>query len=542
VTDALVIGAGPNGLVAANLLADAGWSVTVLEAAPTVGGSVRSGEITAPGFISDLYSAQYPLGAVSPIFAALQLEQHGLTWSRAPAVLAHPTVDGPTAVIDSDLAGTQASLDRFAGGDGSAWRDLYGRWERVGDELVASLLSPFPPVAPAAKLAAKLGPKGLLELTRTALLPVRRLGEEAFKGEGGRLLLAGNALHADFTPEATGSGFFGWLMCALAQQVGFPVVRGGAQELPNSLVRRLDAKGGTVRTGAPVTKVVVEGGRAIGVELASGESLRAAKAVIADTDAVKLYRELVGDQHLAYAFLKGLERFQRGSSTIKVDWALDGPIPWADEAISRAGTVHIADSIDELTLTSAQLAMGLVPANPFLLLGQMTTCDTTRSPAGTECVWSYTHVPQEVRGDAGGGSLDGRWDASQCAEMADRMEARIERLAPGFRGRVIARHVVGPVELERENANLVGGDVGGGTAQLHQQLVFRPVPGLGGPGTPIKGLYLGSASAHPGGGVHGACGANAAKAALLRERLPKRVAVGAAVASAAALGRHRLRR
>jgi phytoene dehydrogenase-like protein len=198
--------------------------------------------------------------------------------------------------------------------------------------------------------------------------------------------------------------------------------------------------------------------------------------------------------------------------------------------------------VDELSLTSAQLAMGVIPTDPLLLLGQMTTADPSRSPAGTESVWAYTHVPQQVRGDGGGGTLDGRWDEVQCDEMADRMEARIEEHAPGFRDRIIARHVAGPVELERDNPNLVGGDVGGGTAQLHQQLVFRPVPGLGGPAGPVKGLYLGSASAHPGGGVHGACGANAAKAALRRERLPRQIAIGVALASAAGLGRHRLRR
>ncbi len=513
----------------------------MLEASAEAGGAVRSGEVAAPGFVADLYSAFYPLGAVSPVLGALDLERHGLAWAHAPSVLAHPTPGGPTALLSRDLEVTARSLDGFASGDGDAWRELYATWERVGEELVASLVRPFPPVLPAAKLGAKLGPSGVAELTRLALLPVRRLAEERFSGEGGRLLLAGNALHADFTPEATGSGFFGWLLCALGQQVGFPAVAGGAQNLPSALVRRLQSVGGSLVTGTVVTRVVVEGGRAVAVETMGGERFGAAKAVIADTDAVKLYRDLVGEDLLPASFLAKLARFQRGSATVKVDWAMRSEVPWSDPASSGAGTVHLAASVDELTLTSAQLATGHIPSSPFLLVGQMTTTDPTRSPEGTEVLWAYTHVPQVVRGDAGGDELTGRWDRDENERFADRMEERIESYAPGFRDRIIARHIASPVDLERANANLVGGDVGGGTAQLHQQLVFRPVPGLAGPATPIRSLYLGSASAHPGGGVHGACGANAARAALRRDRLPKRLA-GLAVASAAVLGSRRLRR
>jgi phytoene dehydrogenase-like protein len=513
----------------------------VLEANADPGGAVRSGEVAAPGFVADLYSAFYPLGAVSPVLAALDLERHGLAWAHARSVLAHPTPDGPTAVLSRDIEVTARSLDQFGDGDGDAWRELYTTWSRVGEELIESLLRPFPPVVPVAKLGAKLGPSGVAELTRLALLPVRRLAQERFKGEGGRLLLAGNALHADFTPEATGSGFFGWLLCALGQQVGFPAVAGGAQNLAAALVRRLESAGGSLVTDAAVTRVVVEGGRAVAVETAGGERFGATKAIIADTDALKLYRDLVGEDLLPASFLAQLARFQYGSATVKVDWAMSSKVPWSDPASCDAGTVHLAASVDELTVTSAQLATDHIPASPFVLVGQMTTTDASRSPEGTEVLWAYTHVPQVVRGDAGGDELTGRWDRDETERFADRMEARIEAFAPGFRERIAARHVAGPVDLERANANLVGGDVGGGTAQLHQQLVFRPVPGLAGPATPIRALYLGSASAHPGGGVHGACGANAARAALRRDRLPKRLA-GVALVSAAALGRRQLRR
>ena len=214
-----------------------------------------------------------------------------------------------------------------------------------------------------------------------------------------------------------------------------------------------------------------------------------------------------------------MERFELDPSTVKVDWALDGPVPWASAPAYAPGTVHVADSPEQITETLAQVSARRIPADPFLLVGQMTTADPTRSPAGTEALWAYTHVPQETLGDAGDGGIRGTWDESDCERFADRMQARIERLAPGFGSRILARRVLGPRQLEERDANLVGGAINGGTAQLHQQLVFRPVPGLGRAETPIAGLYLGSASAHPGGGVHGACGNNAARAAIAHRRL-----------------------
>jgi phytoene dehydrogenase-like protein len=211
--------------------------------------------------------------------------------------------------------------------------------------------------------------------------------------------------------------------------------------------------------------------------------------------------------------------FRMDPSTVKVDWALDGPVPWAEQPAYVPGTVHVADSVSQLTESLGQVAAGAIPAEPFLLAGQMTTTDATRSPEGTESMWAYTHVPQKTDRDAGDGSIRGAWDRDDCERFADRMQERIERLAPGFGSRVLARRILGPRELEARNANLIGGAVGGGTAQLHQQLVFRPVPGLGRAETGVPGLYLGSAAAHPGGGVHGACGMNAARAALLHDRV-----------------------
>lgn len=517
-TDAVVIGAGPNGLVAANLLADAGWDVVVLEANAEPGGAVRTAEITAPGFRNDLFSAFYPFAAASRVLRDLHLENHGLRWVHAPAVVAHPVRDAPAAILSRDLGVTAASLEAFSAGDGDAWRELYATFDRVGTDLIATLLGPFPPVRAGIPLALKLGPRGALDFGRLALVPVRRLVEETFGGAGGQLLLTGAALHADVPPEGAGSGLLGWMMTSLGQRFGFPVPEGGAQCLTDALVARLESKGGRVACNARVTKVTIEGRRATGVVTADGSFLPARRAVLADTDAVALYRHLVGDDHLPARVLRGLDRFHRGLGTVKVDWALSGPIPWRDPTVAGAGTVHLADSVDELTMTAAQLATAHVPRNPFVLLGQMTTSDPTRSPAGTESAWAYAHVPAATRGDAGEDGIEGRWDAREAEAFARRMEQRIEEHAPGFAALVMARHIFTPVSFEEANANLVAGDIGGGTAQLHQQLVLRPTAGLARPETPIKRLYLASASAHPGGGVHGACGANAARAALGHDR------------------------
>jgi phytoene dehydrogenase-like protein len=256
----------------------------------------------------------------------------------------------------------------------------------------------------------------------------------------------------------------------------------------------------------------------VAVVLADGESIAAPRGVLADVGAPALYRDLVGEEHLPARVVDDLSRFQYDHATFKVDWALSGPIPWRNEPARRAGTVHLADGMDHITAYAADLAQDRIPARPFVLLGQMNTADPTRSPAGTETAWAYTHVPLCVRSDGGGG-LRGVWDTGESDTFADRLETEIESFAPGFRALVTARHLLPPPTLERLDANLVGGALGGGTAAITQQLVFRPVPGLGRAETPVRGLFLASSYAHPGGGVHGACGANAARAAIAADRI-----------------------
>ena len=521
--DAVVVGAGPNGLVAANRLVDAGWSVLVLEAAPHVGGAVRSDEDVHPGFVHDTFSSFYPLAEASPAIRSLGLERHGLVWRHAPAVLGHVRGDGSWALLHRDREVTARLLDDEHPGDGEHWLDLCARWEVIGDQLLAGLLTPFPPVRAAFAGLPRLPRAGGMDLLRMLLTPVSDPGLWPFAGDGARLLLAGNAGHSDIPLDAPGSGLMGLLMAMLGQTIGFPVPEGGAGRLAEALAARLRSRGGEIRCGTPATRVVVEHGRAVAVEAADGDRATAGRAVVAAVVAPLLYGDLVDESAVPARVRRGMRRFQWDPGTVKVDWALDGAVPWRVAPSYAPGTVHVADDLPDTSAALGQVASGLVPARPFLLAGQMTTADPSRSPEGTESLWAYTHVPREVSGDAGEDGISGRWDHDELERFADRIQARLEARAPGFGSRVLARRVLGPLELESRNPNLVGGSVNGGTSQLHQQLVFRPVPGSGRAETGIRGLYLGSASAHPGGGVHGAAGMNAARAALAHDRLTRLV-------------------
>ncbi|WP_121256495.1 phytoene desaturase family protein [Nocardioides ferulae] len=517
--DAVVVGAGPNGLVAANHLIDQGWSVLVLEAQPDVGGAVRSDREVHPDFVHDTFSAFYPLAATSRTIRGFGLEEHGLRWLHAPAVLGHPLPDGRWAVLHRDRQVTAALMEEQQPGDGDAWLELCAEWDVIGEHLVQALLTPFPPVRPGLSALAKLRRVGGLEFVKTLLTPVADIGRQRFEGFAPSILLAGNAGHADIPLNAAGSGLMGIVMTMLGQTVGFPVPEGGAGELTQALARRVRALGGEIQCDAEVTAVEVADGRAVAVRTRDGQRFAADKAVVADVVASNLYGGLVPLEALPARTVRGMRHFQLDPGTVKVDWALSGPIPWAQSPAHAPGTFHVADSVEQMSEALNQVTSHTIPAAPFMLAGQMTTSDPTRSPAGTESLWAYTHVPQQSVRDAGDGSVRGVWDRDDCERFADRMQARIERLAPGFGSRILSRRILGPRELEARDANLVGGAINGGTAQIQQELFFRPIPGLGRAETPVRGLYLGSASAHPGGGVHGAPGMNAARAALLHDRL-----------------------
>jgi phytoene dehydrogenase-like protein len=342
--------------------------------------------------------------------------------------------------------------------------------------------------------------------------------EEEFKGEGGAWLIAGNALHADLTPDSSGGGLFGWLLCGLGQQHGYPVAEGGAGNITAALVRRLREKGGDVLCDTPIERIEVQGRRARAAIAADGRRFEGERAILADCGAPALMREMLPPEVVPDRVRDDLSRYQYDNSTFKLNWALREPIPWTAAEARRASTVHVAEGMDALTQSTVQLAERKIPANPFLVLGQYSMVDPSRSPEGTETAWAYTHVPQSPTSDAGG-DLSGDWAGRDAEAFADRMEEQVERLAPGFRKLIVKRHIQTPLYLEEHNRNLVGGAINGGTAQLYQQAIFRPYPGLGRPTTPVRGLYLASSSAHPGGGLHGGPGGNAARTALRYDRL-----------------------
>jgi phytoene dehydrogenase-like protein len=429
--------------------------------------------------------------------------------------------DDRTVTLSRDLAETATSVEAYGPGDGERWQAEFAAWQRIRDDVLAALLLPFPPVRPSLRLLRTLGIADALRTARLGLLTTRRYGLERFHGDGARLLVAGNALHADLTLDAAGSAILGWLLSMLAQDVGFPVAEGGAQSIADALVRRLEARGGELRCASRATKVEVREGAAVAVRTSDGGVHAASRAVVADVPAPALYTDLVGLEHLPARVADDLAKFHWDDSTVKVDWALSGPVPWSNPEAARGGTVHLDLDLAGMGRFALDLADGTVPRQPFLLTGQMSSADPGRSPAGTETVWAYTHVPR---------GLD--WTLERTREVADGMQAVLERHAPGFGGRVVGRAVTSPAGLQAENANLDDGAIGGGTAALFQELVFRPLPGLGRADTPVDRLFLASSSAHPGGGVHGACGSNAARAALARNRAATGVLYRAAVGGA----------
>jgi phytoene dehydrogenase-like protein len=511
--------------VAANRLAEAGWDTLLLEAQPEVGGAVRSDRELHPDFVSDTFSAFYPMAAASRVITELHLEDHGLRWRHAPAVLGHSLPNGRWVMLHRNVDITAKLLDEEHPGDGDAWRALHDQWLRIGPSLIDALVTPFPPLGPAMRAMIKLPRVGGLAFLREMLAPAGSAFEQRFGSDALRLLVSGNAMHADIPLDGAGSGFLGLLLIMMGQTVGYPVPEGGAGKLAEAMRDRFLHYGGEVLCNAEVTKITVEHGRAAGVQV-HDQFVRARCAVLADVAADHLYGRLVTFEELPPKVRVKMAGFRRDPATVKVDYALSGSVPWSAPPPYAPGTVHIADSYEELVIGFAQLTTGSIPERPFLLAGQMTTSDPTRSPEGTESLWAYTHVPLRVLGDAGG-NLTGSWDADEAERFADRMQDRIEQRAPGFSERILARRILTPPEMERRDASLVGGSLNGGTAALDQQLIFRPIPGLGRAETPIRGLYLASSSAHPGGAVHGACGMNAARAALARVRLTPRISARA---------------
>ena len=464
--DAVVVGAGPNGLAAAVELARGGRSVAVVEAEETVGGGTRSAEVTLPGFVHDLGSAIHPLGYASPFFKTLPLGEHGLEWVHPPAPLAHPFDDGSAAVLERSVEATGVTLEA----DGRTYEKLMDPIVRDWDRLVGTLLGPpRPPRHPVA----------LARFGLRAIRSARALAQNLFEGERARGIFAGNAAHSFLPLERPPSASFGLVLSTLGHASGWPFPRGGSQKIADALVSYLRSLGGEVHTGVRVRSV---------------DEVPRARAVLFDVTPRQLLS--IAGEHFTTFYRRALKRYRYGPAVFKVDFALDGPIPWRAHECLRAGTVHLGGTLDEISAGEAAVWRGEHPERPFILLAQQSLFDASRAPEGKHTVWAYCHVPN-------GSTFD----------MTGRIVDQIERFAPGFRDRILAKNAMGPADLERMNANLVGGDINGGVMDF-RQLFTRPMPRPNPYSTPAKGLYICSSSTPPGGGVHGMCGYFAARSAL----------------------------
>ncbi len=466
--DAVVVGSGPNGLAAAIELARSGYSVKVLEAAPEPGGGARSAELTEPGFVHDICSSVHPMGAASPFFRSLELEKHGLEWVEPPLAVAHPLDGGEAAILSRSVEETAAQFDRSTG---RAYRRLFGPLLPDFEGLLGDLLAP--PKLPKHPLAAvRFGLRAL----PSSLAAARAW----FSDEKARALLAGNAAHAVLPLDAPlATNAVGLMLMLAGHRVGWPFIKGGSRRLTEVLVQVFRQAGGSVETGFHVRQF---------------RELPPAKVVLFDTAPGHLAE--IAEDHLPGDFRRRLRRYRHGAGVFKIDFALSGPIPWTNPDCSRAGTVHLGGSLDEIVRAEREVAEGRHPEQPFVLAAQPSQFDPTRAPEGKQTFWAYCHVP-----------------AGSEVDRTEAIERQIERFAPGFRDLVIARHRMNCRDFERHNPNLIGGDIIGGMSDW-RQLLTRPVARLRPHTTPIPRIFLASASTPPGAGVHGMCGYWAAREAI----------------------------
>jgi phytoene dehydrogenase-like protein len=476
--DAVVVGAGPNGLAAAIVLARAGQAVLLLEANDTIGGGCRTADVTLPGFHHDICAAVLPMAIASPLFQGLPLQQFGVSWVQSPAALAHPFDDGTAALLHRSVAATGATI----GPDAKAWARLMQpfleRWPAFVDSVLRPVRFPRHPW-----LMARLGLKGL----RSGIA----LARSTFAGEKGRALFGGCAAHSILPMDAAGSASFGLVLALAGHAVDWPIVRGGSQRLMDAMAAYLRSLGGEIETSRPVRRLT---------------DLPPYRCVLFDLMPATLER-IAGDA-LPSRYRRQLRSYRHGPGVFKLDWALSGPIPWHAAECASAATVHLGATLAEIVESEDAAARGRIADRPFVLVAQPSLFDDSRAPHGAHTGWAYCHVPN--------GSV---------TDMTDRIERQVERFAPGFRDLIIGRNAMPPARVEARNANMVGGDVSGGANDL-AQLMFRPVVRWNPYTTPNEQIYLCSSATPPGGGVHGMCGYWAAQAALRYLRRRHRESMG----------------
>jgi phytoene dehydrogenase-like protein len=521
--DAIVVGAGHNGLIAAAYLARAGWKVLVLERNDEIGGAVRSAEVTRPGFVHDLFATNLNLFLGSPVHAELgsELERHGLRYAHSPRPFANLFADGGALRVWADAERTLAGLRDHDPRDADGWRRLGDRYARLAPALFAAYAS----VMPSGELVTALrglSPGGAADLVRLLASSPGGLAGEYLHSPQARALLTCWGLHLDFAPAVKGGALFPFLEAFTDQSVGMSIAQGGASHLPDALRGLIEQAGGEVRTGADVARVHVAGGRAQRIELASGEHITARRAVIANLTPAVLYGRLLAGQATGRAARAGARRYRYGPATMMVHLALSGPAPWtAGDDLREFAYLHIAPLSEDLSATYDAAQRGLLPSDPLLIVGQSSAVDPTRAPAGGHVLWVQVRtLPAAVRGDAAGtlaGGGDLSWDAL-AEPFADRVMAKLERYAPGLGERVLARRVLSPADLERSNPNLVGGDSLGGSMHPRQNFVLRPFPGVRPFGTGVRDLHMVGAATWPGAGVNALSGYHLAQRLIAGDR------------------------
>ncbi|MDY6971296.1 MAG: NAD(P)/FAD-dependent oxidoreductase [Thermodesulfobacteriota bacterium] len=515
--DFAIIGGGHNGLVAGTFLAKAGRNVIVLEKEDVVGGAVKTRELTLPGFKHDQFSAFHPLFVMSPVYEELKedLSKNEVKYFTFSRCFASIFPDGDSVLCYSDLGKTLCSLEKHSKADADAWNDLYSQYLKIKAPMLSMMYSPFSAfsmIKAGLKFCRALGRQEFMRFLRQVMMSPRDFADYFFKSEKAKAWIVPWAFHPDYGPDVSAGSMFALLTAGAQQELGLSAPEGGGGMLTLALSKVIESQGGEVITDAHVTKITVKDGKAVGVELIDGSKIEAKRGVIASLEPRQLFFELVGEEHLNGEFLALAKGYRYGVGGMKIDLALDSPVEWiAGEEVGKTGFLHVGPYVNDIARAYHEAICGLLPSDPFIFFGNHTVLDPRRAPEGKHTGWILVRgVPSEIKGDAAGkiGSTD--WDDVK-KYYADRVIDKVTEYAPNFKDIIIGMHIQSPVDFERNDLNLVGGDMVSGSHHLDQNYMFRPFPGFSKYKTPIKNLYMTGASTYPGGGMNGASGYIVAK-------------------------------